>query len=88
MGAGQSKANQLAPLGEAAVEAREVPQASNAREAERRGKRERDDPLGKEGLTEEGTNQDGGSDAMSERRESERFGKGLRYAKKGDRDGR
>ena len=51
-------------------------------------KKEHEDPVGKEILTEEATNQDTGSDAILERRESDRFGKGFRYAKKGNRDAR
>jgi hypothetical protein len=51
-------------------------------------KREHDDPLGKEVLTEEATQQDAGSHELSVSRESDRSGKGLRDAKQGDRDGR
>lgn len=52
------------------------------------GKRERDDLLGKESLTEEGTSPDGGGDVVSERLEANRFGKGIWYPKKRDPDGR
>lgn len=47
-------------------------------------KREHDDLLGKASRTEEGTSQD----VRSARRESDRFGKGIRDPKQGDRDRR
>lgn len=87
-GRGQSKPLQLASPEGAARLGQERYSKHMMRRKQMEWKREHDDLLGKESLTEEGTSQGGGSDVVSERLQANRFGKGIWYPEEGNRDGR